>query len=69
MAGEQNKSKRTPAHNKADKNYIDRKKEAGIKARKFMLDDTQAQCLRKVEAFIKKEEKNIKLILEYIGNR
>jgi len=41
----------------------------GIKARKFMLNDEQAQCLRDVEAFIKKEENNIKLILEYIGNR
>lgn len=63
------KSKRTAAHNKADKAYIDRKKESGIKPRKFLLDDAQAQCLRDVETFIKLDEKNIKLLLDYIGNR
>lgn len=63
------KSKRTPAHNKADKNYTERKKVEGIKARKFMANDAEAQCLRTVETFIKKDEKNIKLLLEYIGNR
>lgn len=61
------KSKRTPAHNLADKNHIARLKESGIKARKFMLDDPQSQCLRDVEAFIKKDADNIKLILACIS--
>lgn len=61
--------KRTPAHNKADAAYIKREKAKGIKARKFMLNDTQAKCLRNVETFIKLDEKNIKLLLDYIGNR
>jgi hypothetical protein len=65
----ENKSKRTLAHNKADKAYTERLKESGIKPRKFLLDDTQAQCLRDVEAFIKLDGKNIKLILDHIGNR
>jgi hypothetical protein len=64
-----NKSKRTPAHNLADKNYIERRKEEGIKPRKFSVNDEQNNCLRDVEKFIKKDPENIKLILECIGNR
>lgn len=62
-------SKRTNAHNLADKNYIERRKAAGIKPRKFSVNDAQSQCLREVEAFIKKDLGNIKLILDCIGNR
>lgn len=61
--------KRTDAHRKADAAYIERKKESGVKARKFMLNDAQAQCLRDVEAFIKIDEKNTQIILDIIGNR
>ena len=64
-----NKSKRTPAHNLADKNYIERQKECGIKPRKFSVNDEQNGCLRDVEKFIKKDSNNIKLLLDYIGNR
>lgn len=63
------KSKRTGAHNLADKNYIKRQKESGIKARKFSVNDDQNNCLREVESFIKKDLGNIKLILDCIGNR
>ncbi len=61
--------KRSDAHRKADAAYIERQKESGFKARKFTLNDAQAQCLRDVEAFIKADEKNIKVILDIIGNR
>jgi hypothetical protein len=64
-----NKSKRTPAHNLADKNYIERQKEAGVKPRKFSVTDDENQCLREVEKFIKKKPSNIKLIIDIIGNR
>jgi hypothetical protein len=61
--------KRSDAHRKADAAYIERQKESGVKPRKFMLNDAQAQCLRGVEAFIKKDEKNINILLDIIGNR
>lgn len=65
----ENKSQRTPAHGKADKAYIEREKAKGNKARKFTLNDNESECLREVEVFIKKDKKNIKTILDYIGNR
>lgn len=60
-------TKRTPAHSKADKAYIEREKAKGNRARKFTLNDEQADCLRAVETFVKKDEKNIKKVLDFIS--
>jgi hypothetical protein len=63
------KSKRTPAHNLADKNYMERQILSGVKPRKFMLNDDESKCLREVEKFIKKAEGNMGVMLDYIGSR
>lgn len=58
----------TEAQKRADKNYMERKKQAGIRPRKYSLSDDENQCLREVERFIKKDANNIKLIIDSIGN-
>ncbi len=62
-------TKRTNAQRKAEREYIKRQKEMGVRARKFMVNDSESECLRAVESFIKQNERNIKLVLDFMGNR